>query len=98
MSSNLTDMTQSGARGMAERASGGGGKEKSSGGSSSGGSAGSGGGPSTGILADRMAQTKDPGRRAVTNSFSDNADKNVSGKTEQKFANFPVFLMGEMLK
>lgn len=88
MAANLTDMTQSGARGMAERASGGGGKEKSSGGSSSGGSAGSGGGPSTGILADRMAQTKDPGRRAVTNSFSDNADKNVSGKTEQKFANF----------
>lgn len=93
LASNLSDMASSGAKGAMESVGGGGGRSGGSAGGSSGaggsaGGSGGGGGASTGILADRMAQSREPGRKAVTNSFSDNANANVTSGIGQKAANW----------
>ncbi len=94
MASNLSDMARGGAEGAVGAVAGGrgssGGGSSSSGAGGQGGAGGSGGsgGASTGILADRMAQSRTPGQKSVMNSFSDNANANVGGAVANKMANW----------
>lgn len=95
MATNLSDMTRSGATGAAEAVTGGGGgssgrasSQGATGGTGGAGGMGGAGGASTGILADRMAQSKMPGQRNAMNSFSDNVDANVTSPIGQKTANW----------
>lgn len=97
MAAGLSDMARGGAQAAVGAATGGGGGGSSSGGSSNGGAGGQGGaggsfggsgGASTGILADRMAQSKTPGQRNVMNSFSDNAAANVTNPIANKASNW----------